>query len=176
MNTVLKKKIVSHPEEAVRLADKVESTSREMIQNMSDIVWSINPGNDTLEKLINRLQQFMNDAFEDSEALYELTVSPDLKTHKIDMETRKDAYLICKEIISNAAKYSSATRFCLKLSTHANSLLIDAEDNGNGFDTTKEKTGNGLTNIQLRTQKHKGICRYSSAAGEGTRWHIELKI
>lgn len=176
MNTVLKKKIVSQPEEAVRLANKVESTSREMIQNMSDIVWSINPGNDTLEKLINRLQQFMNDAFENSDAYYELVVSPDLNTHKINMETRKDAYLICKEIISNAAKYSNATRFCLKMHMHNNSLLIDAEDNGDGFDTNKEKTGNGLTNIQLRTQKHKGVCRYTSAAGEGTRWHIELKI
>ncbi len=176
MNTVLKKKIVSQPEEAIRLADKVESTSREMIQNMSDIVWSINPGNDTLEKLINRLQQFMNDAFEDSDASYELKVSPDLKTKKIGMETRKDAYLICKEIISNAAKYSNATRFDLQMDTEHNNLLISAADNGNGFDTTQEKAGNGLTNIQLRTQKHKGTCQYHSAAGEGTQWKIELKI
>ena len=176
MNTLLKKKIKSQPDEAVRLADKVETTSREMIQNMSDIVWSINPGNDTLEKLINRLQQFMNDAFENSDAIYELKVSPDLETKKIGMETRKDAYLICKEIISNAAKYSSATGFSLHLNTLNHSLLITAEDNGVGFDTKKEKTGNGLTNIQLRTQKHKGVCNYSSAPGKGTRWSIQLKI
>ncbi|MBP6025652.1 ligand-binding sensor domain-containing protein, partial [Ferruginibacter sp.] len=49
MNAVLKNKIESQPEEAKKMAAKIETTSRDMIQNMSDIVWSINPNNDTME-------------------------------------------------------------------------------------------------------------------------------
>jgi len=176
MNTVLKKKIVSNPDDAVKLADKVEDTSRQMIQNMSDIVWSINPGNDTLEKLTNRLQQFMNDAFDENETDYSLSVSPNLYSRKIDMETRKDAYLICKEIINNAAKYSKAKNFSLDLHTKENMLLIEATDDGDGFDLNNERTGNGLNNIQLRTQRHKGKAILTTKAGEGTNWNISLRI
>ncbi len=176
MNTVLKKKIISNPEDAAKLADKVEDTSRQMIQNMSDIVWSINPGNDTLEKLANRLQQFMNDAFDENETDYTLTVAPTLFTKKIDMETRKDAYLICKEIISNAAKYSMAKTFRLALSSADNMLMIVAEDDGQSFDIKNERTGNGLNNIQLRTQRHKGFADLVATPAKGTKWIITMKI
>lgn len=176
MNTVLKKKINTNPAEAIKLSEKVEDVSRQMIQNMSDIVWNINPGNDTLEKLINRLQQFLNDAFNEIETDYNLQVSENLYSKKIDMETRKDAYLISKEIISNAAKYSKATKFALCLSYQDHSLIIKAEDNGIGFDNSNVRTGNGLNNIQLRTQRHKGKAIVNSAIGKGTSWDIQLRI
>jgi signal transduction histidine kinase/ligand-binding sensor domain-containing protein len=171
MNAVLKKKIVTNPDDAVNLAEKVEETSREMIQNMSDIVWSINPGNDGLEKLQARLQQFAGAIFEPRNIQYKLVFPKEMTERFMSMELRKDIYLVCKEIMNNAAKYSQATQFNLVISLQKNKLEIKADDNGKGFDMKNVKKGNGLNNIEQRVTNHEGIWELESD-DKGTRWRI----
>lgn len=171
MNAVLKKKITTHPDDAVDLAEKVEETSREMIQNMSDIVWSINPGNDGLEKLQSRLQQFAGAIFEPRDIQYRLIFPKEMTDRPMSMELRKDIYLVCKEIMNNAAKYSYATQFTLQFSFERSKMKIVAEDDGTGFDKMKVKKGNGLSNIEQRVTNHQGNWDLESD-DKGTRWTI----
>jgi signal transduction histidine kinase len=176
MNASLKNKIISNPGEAIGMADKIETTSREMIGNMSDIVWSINPGNDTIEKLVTRLQQFAGDVMDDSDTVYKLTINEGLLDKPIEMELRRDIYLVCKEIINNAAKYAGASRFELALSLEKNDIRIQANDDGAGFDEATVKKGNGLSNIKQRIQRHRGGCEMRSAVNKGTSWDIRIPL
>lgn len=173
MNAVLKKKITTNPGDAVDLAEKVEETSREMIQNMSDIVWSINPGNDGLEKLQSRLQQFAGAIFEPRNIQYKLIFPKEMTDRSLSMELRRDIYLICKEIMNNAAKYSEANHFTLRFTQQRNKLEILAEDDGKGFDVMHIKKGNGLTNIEQRVKNYQGSWDLKSDS-KGTRWYVTI--
>jgi signal transduction histidine kinase len=174
MNAVLKNKIEKKPDEAAKLADKIEDTSRQMIQNMSDIVWSINPGNDTMDKLQNRLQQFCADVFEDTNTAHKLTFSETLLKKSLPMQLRRDVYLVCKEITNNAAKYSQAKNFTLALSLDKKNIYIQAVDDGIGFDTAVNNSGNGLHNIRQRVAANKGAIRLETQ--NGTSWNITIPI
>ncbi|HOZ80150.1 MAG TPA: two-component regulator propeller domain-containing protein [Ferruginibacter sp.] len=174
MNAVLKNKIEKKPDEAAKLAEKIEDTSRQMIQNMSDIVWSINPGNDTMDKLQNRLQQFCADVFEDTNTVHKLSFSETLLKKTLPMQLRRDMYLVCKEITNNAAKYSRAKNFTLALSLDKKNIYIQAADDGIGFDTAAANTGNGLNNIRQRVAANKGAIRLETQ--NGTSWNITIPI
>ncbi len=174
MNAVLKNKIESQPEEAKKMAAKIETTSRDMIQNMSDIVWSINPNNDTMEKLIYRLQQFSNDVFDKPEIQYQFSIDEEIRAKVLSMQLRRDIYLICKEIINNTAKYSNATNFNLSLALKQKTIVITANDNGVGFDENSITKGNGLTNIRQRVSTYNGEAKLTSS--NGTAWHITIPI
>ncbi len=174
MNAVLKNKIEKKPDEAAKLAEKIEDTSRQMIQNMSDIVWSINPGNDTMEKLQNRLQQFCADIFEETDTLHKLIFSDTLVKKSLPMQLRRDVYLICKELTNNAAKYSRAQNYTLTLSLDNKNILIEAADDGVGFDNTSASAGNGLGNIKQRVAANKGEVLLDTS--NGTRWNIKIPM
>ncbi|MGB3007384.1 MAG: triple tyrosine motif-containing protein, partial [Chitinophagaceae bacterium] len=174
MNAVLKNKIESQPEEAKKMAAKIETTSRDMIQNMSDIVWSINPNNDTMEKLVYRLQQFCTDVFDKPGIQYHLNVDDEIKSKVLSMQLRRDIFLICKEIINNAAKYSQASNFSLRLSLHQRTIVLTANDDGIGFREDSVSKGNGLLNIRQRVNTYKGEAELTS--NNGTTWHIIIPI
>ena len=174
MNAVLKNKIEKKPVEAAKLAEKIEETSRQMIQNMSDIVWSINPGNDTMDKLQNRLQQFCADVFEDTDTAHKLTISEALLKKILPMQIRRDVYLICKELTNNAAKYSKATTYTLALSLDKSYIIIEAVDDGIGFIFNSTNSGNGINNIKQRVAANKGEVIVDTT--NGTHWKIKIPI
>ncbi len=174
MSSVLRKRIATRPESAQTLAAKMEETSRQMIDNMSDIVWSNNPSNDTVQHLTNRLQQFMTNAFENSDTRYSLFVNKPAEEVKVDMLLRREIYLISKEIINNSAKYSQALNFSLQLSFNRDMAIVEAKDDGMGFDEALASAGNGLNNIRLRVKKFNGKAVLQTARGRGTQWTITL--
>ncbi len=176
MSTVLKKRIPEKPEAAIQLAGKMEETSRQMIETMSDIVWSNNPANDTVQHLNNRLQQYMTNAFESSNTHYSLFVNKPADDNKVDMYLRREVYLISKEIINNTAKYGKAINFSLQLSFYNDHIALVAADDGDGFDATGAKAGNGLNNIRLRVKKYNGSATLETAAGKGTKWIISIPV
>ncbi len=176
MSAVAKKKIITQPEEAITLAEKMEDASRQMITTMSDIVWSIKPGNDTLEQLISRLREYMHNMMENRVKTYCLTMDEHVLNTAISINLRRDIYLIGKEIINNASKYAEADCFTMLFTIKNNHLLISAADSGKGFDESTIKKGNGINNIYQRIKKHNGVCKCESSAGKGTTWLVKISL
>lgn len=176
MNALLRKKIKSNPEDASLLAEKVEETSRDMIRNISDIVWSTNPENDTIEKMQFRLRQFAADVFEPKDIAYKIIFDKEILKQGLNVDVKHDLFLICKEIINNAAKYSAAKHFSISFSYTKNTIRIHAEDDGVGMDLTQKMRGNGLVNIPQRVKNQKGIAELISKPNEGTQWFIQIPI
>ena len=114
MNELMKNKIKNNPDEAVQLATKMEVQSREMIQNMNDIVWSINPNNDNVELLATRLNQYAADAFDTTDTLYKIELLQNGINKINGLGIRRDVYMICKEIITNTAKDPNIAKIVLK--------------------------------------------------------------
>jgi hypothetical protein len=155
--------------QSTELLEKISSNSKEMIENMSDIVWMIKPGNDALESIENRMLNFANELCTPAGVNFEFTKDEATQNIKMPMEQRRDLYLIFKEAVNNAIKYSGCTAINARMSMHGNRFQMIISDDGNGFDLDATKKGNGLDNIQKRTAAHNGKFMIRSSPGERHR-------
>ena len=90
--------------------DMIGVNSRKIIENMSDIVWTINPENDSFEKIIARMRSFAYQLLKAKKVEYTFEADDKLASITLPMQVRKNFYLVFKEAITNLVKYSEATR------------------------------------------------------------------
>jgi signal transduction histidine kinase len=94
----------------------------------------------------------------------------------MSMEQRRDIYLIFKEAINNAVKYSGCHSIRAVITSQNHHLQILISDDGNGVDTSAVKNGNGLYNMKKRAATHKGTFNINSAADEGTEIVVSFPV
>lgn len=87
-------------------------------------------------------------------------------------------YRLIQELLNNAAKHAQASRVLVQLANHEGELAITVEDNGIGFDASKQDTGkgSGWVNIRSRIEYVKGKLDVQSAAQQGTSIHISIPV
>ncbi len=142
---IISKVAMENPEEKIKLGEhlkKIHENSGFILENMSDIVWTINPVNDTLEKVIFKMQEFAADILEPLNIQYEFSQAEHFHNIKLGLQTRKDLYLVFKEAVNNAAKYSRCTRIDISISANDRQIEMQVRDNGGGFDRSAVKKGN----------------------------------
>ncbi|MCB0751606.1 MAG: hypothetical protein KDC52_09045, partial [Ignavibacteriae bacterium] len=146
----------------------VSTISRNLIESMSDIVWLVNPKKDSLKDLFKRLQLSYHEVLKHSDIDLLVENLDNLENIKLPMNFRQHLYLIFKEAINNALKYSNADLLNLKIETNGNLLNVTFSDNGKGFDLNQHKMGNGLLNMQNRAKEIGGKIEYFSEVNKGT--------
>jgi signal transduction histidine kinase len=155
----------------------ISSASRQAMELMSDIVWSINPGNDRMEMVIIRMRQYASEILEAAGIEFALDFHPSIQQISLPSEKRKDFFLIFKEAINNAAKYSHARQLDIKLQLeHRKTLILEISDDGIGFDKTHLDNGNGLRNMNARALQLNGEISIESAPGQGTRINLRFPV
>jgi len=155
---------------------RIGEQSQKMMENMSDMVWSINPTNDSIEKVLIRMKEFCAEILEPKNITYTFQGEEVFKGIALDVEKRKNLFLIFKEAINNAAKYSEATLIDIRLSKTDDGLALIIHDNGSGFVSDTVRNGNGLRNMRGRAEEIGGKTILKTAPGAGTtvEFHIPL--
>lgn len=179
-------KIYNQKEKKVELQDtleKIGSTSGEMISEMSDIVWAINPRNDGMEKILQRMESFARPLLKTKEISCTFDYDPAITKLHLPMEKRKNFYLIFKEAINNILKYADCSSMEFSLKQKENLLELIIKDNGKGFDmnvlsqhSAKSLSGNGLDNMKRRAAEMNGTCVIDSERGKGTSIKLKFPI
>ena len=137
---------------------------------MDEVVWAINPRNDTLENCLTYLNEFAYDYLALAGVRCRWDMPLDLLHQSLSAEVRHHLYLCSKEALNNVVKHAGATEVWLRLELLAEGFRIVIEDNGKGFDMTAPLTrGNGLCNMRRRLEELGGKCQIDSAPGAGTR-------
>lgn len=155
---------------------EIRQNSISLMERMDDIVWSINPKNDTLENLLMRVSNFASKLFEAKDIDYTINIEEGIKSVKLPMEYRQHIYLILKEGINNIVKYSQCARSTIKVSRQHSILELELTDDGRGFDTRVKSSGNGLTNMRRRASLMKAdIVINSSSLGTAIQLSVRLK-
>ncbi len=96
---------------------EIKQNSLSLMERIDDIVWSINPKNDSLENLLIRIKNFASQLFEAREINYTIEYGEEpAKQLHLSMEYRQHIYLIMKEAINNLVKYSNCANaeYCRK--------------------------------------------------------------
>jgi signal transduction histidine kinase len=145
------------------------------MEDIGDMVWSINPRNDSIDQVIIRMREFATEIFEIKNIEYHFseTIQDDLV---LTADQRKNLFLIFKETVNNATKYSQASLVEINLHQQDHTLVMRVKDNGRGFDEQTVKNGNGLRNLRERAKEIKGRLILKSALGEGTEVELILPI
>ncbi len=168
-------------EAVARKLDSIALTSRDLLQSLDEIVWAVNPHNDTLEHLAAYLGHYATEYLQNTAVECELHIPQGLPHHPLSAETRHNLFLAFEEALNNALKHGRATRIRVDMRIVPGQFEIRIEDNGCGFDAEKavsakpepgaqtgRRVGNGLRNLHQRLTDVGGKCSISSQPGKGT--------
>jgi two-component system, NarL family, sensor histidine kinase UhpB len=155
--------------------EMIGEASRKIIDAMSDIVWTINPDNDSFAKIIFRMKSLAYNLFRAKKIEFTFHADEMLDEKKLSLEERRNFYLIFKEAINNLVKYSNATSAAITLSNEIDYIKLTIRDNGVGFDLSDEIIGNGLKSMKRRADEMKAKFKIESSKGNGTQIELKLK-
>lgn len=171
-----KRKVGAEPEEAKRYLDKSGTILSDAGQAMSDIIWAVSPQHDTLESLWARIQTLVREQCKAAGITLEIERSGGNNGLPLGEDLRKALYMCVKESIYNTLKYANATRISVTLIATGDTLTLEIQDNGIGFDMNNPSTGmggNGLKNMHDRARLAGATIEILSAPGKGTRVLIQ---
>lgn len=155
----------------------ISNTARDTIQTMDEIVWAVNPKNDTLKEMADYLVFFTEDFLRPSKITCRLDVSLDLPAIPVTAEVRHNLFMVVKEALNNAVKHADAGQIRFGLDYVANKLTVEIADNGRGFCFDKlAATGNGLENMQKRISAIGGELKIQSQPGQGTTVSLQVSF
>jgi signal transduction histidine kinase len=155
----------------------IAATTREIVRAMDEIVWAVNPRNDTLTGFANYLVHYVEDLMRHSEVQIQLRVPVRLPERVLSAEARHNVFLAAKEALHNAVKHARARQIELSLACERECLTVTVHDDGEGFDPTGVPAGgDGLLNMRERMESLGGRFRLRSAPGQGTTVELNLPM
>ena len=170
------------------LAVKIESiaeTSRELLQTMDEIVWVVNPRNDTLENLVAYLSHYAEEYFQNTPVDCEMRLPHDIPQCPLSSEVRHNLFLTFEEALNNVLKHSGAASVRVEMAVNEFEFKVTITDNGKGFTVpmsparaqpTGRRGGNGLKNMRQRLTDIGGECLVRSQPGEGTTVKMSIPL
>ncbi len=170
----LAKQSVNSNTRAEQYLHRIGERSRDSIEKMGDIVWSINPENDSLQQMLVRMKNYANEICETTNCAVNWNDNGNITSLKLSMSQRKNFYLLFKEAITNAAKYSGAKNITVQLSAGSKLISLKVIDDGKGFSFESIKPGNGIKNIRHRAKLLNGTATIESFPGKGTTVYVQF--
>lgn len=157
------------PEEIEQHAQQITETARDTTRALDEIVWAVNPSNDTLEGLANYACKYAQDYF----ALAGVSFRSELPTHLPAMpilpEVRHNVFLAFKEAVNNVVKHAKATEARVKLQLGPERFILTVADNGRGLgDVSGKSLRNGMKNMRKRLADVRGEFEITPGANGGT--------
>lgn len=152
---------------------RMSMNAKETMDKMSDIVWMIKPGESAGGSLKQRMERFAFEMCNDADIEIATDLS-DLEKVKFSMDQRKNLYLIFKEALNNALKYSKTDRIAITAKSEESALKLTVRDYGTGFDEEMVKTGNGLGNMRTRAKELMGKLTIITDEGKGTTVQVTV--
>jgi len=163
------------PEKAAERSGKISSTARQAIKSLDEIVWAVNPRNDTLVHLLDYAGQFALDYLRLAGIRCRLDFPEQTPVRELSTDLRHNVFLAVKEAIHNIVKHSHATEAWVRAAVSDQGLEIVVEDNGCGFERAPEDAvSDGLRNMRQRLAEVRGQYRIESHPGQGTKVTLGL--
>lgn len=165
-------------EDLQQTLEKISSASSEMISELNDTVWAINPRNDHMDVIIQRMESFTRPLLALQGIKFSFEYDYSVLSLNLPMEKRKNFYLIYKEAVNNVLKYSGCSKLSVSIRQKGFQVILKIEDDGKGFNIKQTAQGysasdivgggNGLKNMQLRAKEMNAQLRLWSEPNKST--------
>jgi signal transduction histidine kinase len=171
---VAEQSLRSQPEKAAEMIRKIKGQSREILDNMADIVWSMRSNNTGEVSLSTKIRNYASELLQDRQIEFSFVIQPEAERALVSMKARKNILLIVRELLNNVAKYSKANTVTLHIYLQDKNWIMDLKDNGIGLEVERDNSGNGLRNIRYRCEELNGVCHIEGK--EGTRFMFVFPV
>jgi ligand-binding sensor domain-containing protein/signal transduction histidine kinase len=159
------------------LAGRLTEATREVSEAVDEIVWAVNPKNDTLDRLVPYLLHYAEEFLEPTDIRYRLDAPKDFPPLPIKSDARHNLFLVLKEALNNSVKHARAGEIHVQIAYARPEFTVEVTDNGAGFDPAAlDARGNGLQNMRRRIEEIGGRFMLDSRPGQGTRLRISLAL
>ncbi|HEX4350931.1 MAG TPA: two-component regulator propeller domain-containing protein, partial [Verrucomicrobiae bacterium] len=154
---------------------KISATARQTVKSLDEIVWAVNPRNDTLAHLLDYAGQFALDYLRTAGIRCRLDFPTEVPERELSTDLRHNLFLVIKETLHNIFKHANATEVWLRAVGNDQALEVIIEDNGRGFASAPDNAlADGLRNMQQRMAEIDGTFRVESQPGSGTKIILRL--
>jgi len=155
----------------------IQQHTTEVIGKLDDLIWSINPRNDSFAQLISRMHSYAASLLQVKNISCNFQYTAGQLQEKIPVQVKQNLYLIFKELINNVIKHSGAENAEVKMEIRDSVVHFSVKDDGKGFDRNETNAGrNGLENIRERVQNLRGKCVITAAPQIGTKVAIAIPL
>jgi signal transduction histidine kinase/ligand-binding sensor domain-containing protein len=156
---------------------QIAFAARVGVKAVDEIVWAVNPRNDTLAHLLDYAGQFAVDFLRAAGIHCRVDLPETVPPHMLPADVRHGLFLVIKEALNNVAKHSSASEVWIRARVEDSRLNVAVEDNGRGFVRAPDNAlSDGLRNMQERMAELGGNCRLETIPGAGAKVLIELSL
>jgi signal transduction histidine kinase/ligand-binding sensor domain-containing protein len=155
----------------------ITQKTRQMIDQLRMIVWTLDPPDEGLDELIAYLRTKTGDFMDQLEMEFHFSAPESTQVRLVTAEFRRNVYYVIREAIHNALKHAHCSRIDLKISLKSQDLLIEICDNGVGFNpSATNNKGYGLKGMAKRIAELNGQLTVESNIGRGTKLVLLLPI
>lgn len=168
MSSFASQSIEVNNRDAIQWIKKVGDSTGDILQNIRDIIWTMNPDNDRADELFIRMKQFASQVLEPKNIQYSFTVNDEVEPYLNTLPAKRNLFLVYKEALNNAAKYSNCSQVNISFKMDKLKCMLRIEDNGIGFDANTVVNGNGIKNMKRRALLLNGTIEIFSVLGKGT--------
>lgn len=157
----------------------INSSTGQMMEAMDDIVWSINPNNDNMAKVLARMKETAGAMLEPVKVDYHFEADNAVMYLHFPMESRREIFLIFKEALNNIVKYASCNYVEFTLRKQGAKFILTIKDDGKGFEKSAGGSlvrGNGLKNMKKRAENIQGNISIDSTVGVGTSITLSVPL
>jgi signal transduction histidine kinase len=158
------------PDEVEDHARQICQTSRDTTHVLDEIVWAVNPSNDTLEGLINYICKYAQEYFAVAGVKYRLEVPPQLPAVEVPPEVRHNVFLAAKEAVTNVVRHAKASAAWIRMRLASESFELEIADDGRGLESLDEEAASkrsGLKNMRKRMEEIGGAFHFGRAPEGG---------
>ena len=162
------------PEKEKHLAEKMSAQSKEIITGMREIIWASNPANDNLKSMLGFMRQYIDRFFDGTQIRPVVNFPHDVGEVILHPEVRRNLFLILKESLNNAIKYSGSDQIDIGFQNENEKFQFTIKDYGKGLDEkTKDEFSSGMQNMQRRAEQIQSFFRLITAPGQGVQITVE---
>jgi ligand-binding sensor domain-containing protein/signal transduction histidine kinase len=177
------KRVLSDPAQAGPQVEKMAETARELVTSLDEIVWAVDPANDSLEHLAGYICRYAGQFFEESSILCEFEIPENLPPWKLSSDVRHHLFLAYKEALTNVMRHAEATKVRIILQISSDTFELHVADNGRGISTLDagssssrpKRVGHGLNNIRERLESTGGRAEITSGP-QGTTVRLVVPL
>ena len=168
----------SKPEAVSGYVQRIVSAARDTVRSLDEIVWAVNPRNDTLDSLMEYIAQFAHEFFQNTSTRCRIDLPDDVPAIPLSSEVRHNVFLVIKEALNNSLKHSCARNVGIRCAVESECLRIELNDDGSGFDLARatSSSGNGLENMRRRIEDLGGMFSLQTKPGTGTQIAMSVPL
>lgn len=177
MLATLVKSPTTSPAEKNHYLTELMQTAGQMVTSLDEIVWAVNPRNDTIASLASYFGSYAQRLLDLAAIACGLDIAEDLPEQPLDPKFRQELFFAFKEALNNVVRHAAATQVWLRISAPAGSLVVEVADNGRGFAPRPQQAGeDGLVNMKERMKALGGVCEVVSDAQIGTTVQLRAPL